>query len=162
MIPLRKRRNSRSRLWLVVAIVVAAAGALIGLSLYGSSLGVPSLSHLTSSTPQDTITLSNVTMSAFPDIQDGFAGLGVSANILNNAAVKVQNTTMSVNGVSLGSCTTTTVQPQQQIVCKTGKSISCTVMPTSPPYTVKAQVEFSDGKSYSTSIQITSQLATTC
>ena len=154
MTSLRKRQQSRGRVWLVLVIVIVAAVTIIGLSEYGGSLG---LSKLTSSTPQDTITLSNVTMSSFPD-QDGFAGLGGTANILNNAAVKVENMTISVNGASLGSCVTTTIQPGQQIVCKSGKSLPCTVMPSAPPYSVEATVEFTDGKSYSTSIQITSPL----
>ncbi len=164
MASLRKRRKSRGRLYLALAIVVVVAGALIGFSVLRSSPGTSSATNSSSpssSTPQDTVTLSNATLTDQPSIEDGQVGLGVSAYILNNAAVKVQNTTMYVNGVSLGACVTDTIQPQQQILCKAGNSIPCTVMPTAAPYTIKAEVEFSDGTTYSTSIVINTTLSAT-
>ena len=159
---MRKRRKSRGRLWLAAVVVVVVVGALVVLGLYGGSLGIAGLSSLGSSPSKDTITLSNVNMTSFPGVQDGYTGIGISANILNNAAVQIQNTTIFLNGVSLGSCITTTIQAHQQIVCKAGSSVGCNVMPASPPYTIKAQVGFVDGTTYIAAVQITSQLTTTC
>jgi len=159
---LRKRRNSRGRLWFVLAITVIVAGALVVVGLYGGSLGLGGLSHLGSAPAKDTITLSNVTMTAFPGIESGTIGLGIQATILNNAAVKIQNTTMFVDTLSLGSCATNTIKANQQVLCKTGETVNCSDMPGAAPYTIKAQVEYADGTTYNATLQIASQLTTTC
>jgi hypothetical protein len=162
---LRKRRSSGGRTRLAIAAVVVV-GALLVLAYYAGA-GKPEPSSSTSSTssaagPGDTISLTNVTMSAIPALEDGFTGIGIQAYIFNHSTMNVDNTTISINGIPLSSCVVSTLPPQQWTLCKAGNSVACDVWPSVPPYTIRAEAVFADGTNASASLQLTDQLTTSC
>ncbi len=144
-----------------MAVVLVATASLIGLGYYGTALGVPGLSHLLFATPANSASISNITLTSFPDIQDGFGGVTVSADVTDQGTAKVQNTTMWLNDYLVGSCNTI-VQPQHHAICKIGKDVPCASLGSAPPYAIKVIVAFQDGKTYSTAGQVTSTIISSC
>ena len=55
-----------------MAVVLVVAVSLVGLGYFGTALGVPSLSHLVFPVPADSASISNITLTSFPDVQDGY------------------------------------------------------------------------------------------
>jgi len=143
-----------------VGVIIVVVGLVIGLGFYGSALGLPDFLHPSPAAPSAPFTVSNVTLTSLPSIEDGDAGLTASANIANHGTVKIENTTFTVNTVPLGSCTTV-IQSGSQALCKTGEDVSCDNYPAAP-YAIKVTVVFLGGATYSSTTQITSTLTVDC
>ena len=158
---MKRRRRSRNKAWLVLAVVLVVSASLVGVGYYGTAFGVPDVSHLFFPAPADSATISNITLSSYPEIQDGFGGVSVSADVADQGTVKVQNTTMWVNDYLAGSCSAA-IQPGHHAMCKVGKDVPCASLGSAPPYSVKVVVGFQDGKTSSTSGQVTSTILSNC
>ena len=137
-------------------------GLGIGVTYYEGYLGP---SHSSGAQTSSKFSISNITLSTYPAIDDGFTGLSASVNIANHYTAKITNATIWVGSVAAGTCATLSgleeVQPGAQAYCKTGVQVNCDDFPT-PPYVVKVEAEFADGTSSTTTISITSGLTTVC
>jgi hypothetical protein len=153
---MKRRRNKRSRVWLVLVVALVAIALVVGVGVYGGAMGI----HLSSSEPSTPFSVSNVTLTSLPSIEDGDAGMRASADIANHGSAKIENTTMTVNTVPMGTCTTV-ILPGSQTLCTFGQDLSCDNYPAAP-YAIKVTVDFLGGATYSSTTQITSTLTVPC
>ncbi len=149
-------------MWIAVAVVLVIVIIVVAVGVYGGSLGIPGLGHSSSLSSQGSslFTVLNVTLSTFPAIEDAQFGFGASAVVFNHNTVNISNTTVVVNSINLGTCTSG-IQPGQQFDCKVGQSVACQNAP-SLPYAVRVTVTFAGGATQSSTTTINTALTFLC